>query len=84
LHLGYYCKDSTGALQAMSELDPIPLKPSMTTDVHTVTSRERLRSELAADVEAFLRRGGCIEAITQPVAGVFAPPTTVGYERELF
>jgi hypothetical protein len=68
----------------MSELDPTPLQPSMTTDVHTVTSRERLRRELAADVEAFLRRGGAIEAITQPAAGVFAPPTTVGYERELF
>jgi len=66
----------------MSEFDPIPLKPVIVTDVHTVGSRARLRSELAADVEAFLRRGGAIEAIAQEQRADLPHPPTVGYDRE--
>jgi len=66
----------------MSEFDQVPLKPAMVTDVHTVTSRERLRTELAADVEAFLRRGGAIEAVVVAQRDDVPRPTTVGYDRE--
>lgn len=67
----------------MSDLEGMPLKPALVTDVHTVSSRERLRSELAADVEAFLRRGGAIHAVVQEQVGNLPRPPTVGYEREL-
>jgi hypothetical protein len=67
----------------MSEFDSIPLQPAMITDAHTVSSRERLRRELAADVEAFLRRGGAIQAVALEQRGDLHPPSTVGYERDL-
>jgi hypothetical protein len=67
----------------MSEPEQPPLKPAETTDVHTPTSRERLRLELAADVEAFLRRGGAIQAVIQEARPDIAPASTVGYERDL-
>ena len=66
----------------MNETDPIPVKPALVTDVHTVSSRERLRRELAADVEAFLRRGGAIEAVVQEQAANAPRPPTVGYDRD--
>ena len=67
----------------MSDIEPIPLKPALITDVHTVSSRERMRSELAADVEAFLRRGGAIEAIVHEQRADLRRPTTVGYDRDV-
>lgn len=66
----------------MNETDPIPVKPALVTDVHTVSSRERLRRELAADVEAFLRRGGAIEAVVHEQAANTPRPPTVGYDRD--
>ena len=66
----------------MSEFEQVPLKPVIVTDVHTVSSRARLRTELAADVEAFLRRGGAIQAIVQEQHADLPHPSTVGYERE--
>ncbi len=67
----------------MSDFETVPLKPAMVTDVHTVSSRERLRNELAADVEAFLRRGGAIEAIVQEQRADQPRPPTVGYDRDM-
>lgn len=67
----------------MSEPDANSLKPAMITDAHTVSSRERLRRELAADVEAFLRRGGAIEAVAVERRTDLPQPQTVGYDREM-
>jgi hypothetical protein len=67
----------------MSDSEQPPLKPAETTDVHTPTSRERLRMELAADVEAFLRKGGAIQAVIQEARADIPPASTVGYERDL-
>jgi hypothetical protein len=39
-----------------------PLAPPGS-DVHSVTAREPVRSQLAADVEAFLAQGGNIEEV---------------------
>jgi len=67
----------------MNDLEPIPLKPVTMTDVHTVSSRARLRQELAADVEAFLRRGGAIQSLVQDQPDALHRPPTVGYDRDL-
>ncbi|MCU0973566.1 MAG: hypothetical protein MUF80_06385 [Burkholderiales bacterium] len=67
----------------MSDIESIPLKPALITDVHTVSSRERMRNELAADVEAFLRRGGAIEAIVHEQRTDLRRPPTVGYDRDV-
>ncbi|HEX7037363.1 MAG TPA: hypothetical protein VF210_16445 [Pseudomonadales bacterium] len=42
--------------------DDQPLSPP-SAEVHSVASREPLRSRLAADVEAFLARGGSIQEV---------------------
>lgn len=39
-------------------------------DVPTVTSRERLRQEIAQQTEMFLRSGGCIEHLHAPNSAI--------------
>lgn len=41
--------------------NPVPLKAD--SDTHSVIAREPVRSQIAADVEAFLKRGGNIEEV---------------------
>lgn len=49
----------------MSDEHPAP--EPVTLDVHSVSARAPLRSQLASDVEAFLSQGGRIEEVPQDV-----------------
>ena len=48
--------------------------------VATVTSRERLRNEIAHEVEQFLRRGGSIETVPGPAISNARPVGTVWWD----
>jgi len=48
--------------------------------VTTVTSRERLRHQIAQEVEQFLRRGGSIEQVPGPTAANTRPVGTVWWD----
>lgn len=48
--------------------------------VDTVTSRERIRNEIAHEVEQFLRRGGSIETVPGPSATNTRPVGTVWWD----
>lgn len=48
--------------------------------VDTVTSRERVRNEIAHEIEQFLRRGGSIETVPGPSAASARPVGTVWWD----
>lgn len=49
-------------------------------NVATVPSRERLRNEIARDVEQFLRRGGNIERVPTTTASAVRPVGAVWWD----
>jgi hypothetical protein len=48
--------------------------------IATVTSRERLRNEIAHEIEQFLRRGGSIETVPGPAANNARPVGTIWWD----
>lgn len=47
----------------MSDTEQAEALETLESDVHSITAREPVRSRLAADVEAFLAKGGNIEDV---------------------